>query len=276
MRNRLLETFFIRATVSSAVEHGRFRLIRLHAPALKDAAWTPGQQIRVDCGPERALTPLLRTYSVWDHADDWVDLYCLVHGDGPGSVWAAAAAAGDSVLLSKPKGDFVLAEARVHLFVGEETASAVFGAMLRALPASATAHAVMETGSVADRLPLPGNASGLEVSGREVSGREVSGREVSGPEVSGPEASGPEVSGPEVARIEVCWLDRPAGASAAEPDRLVAAVAALQLAPAGAVAYLAGEARTIQAVRQVLVERGWSRRQIRTKPFWTPGKRGLE
>ena len=43
------------------------------------------------------------------------------------------------------------------------------------------------------------------------------------------------------------------------------------------VAYLAGEARTIQAVSQHLVrERGWPRRSIRAKPFWVAGKTGLD
>jgi NADPH-dependent ferric siderophore reductase len=40
---------------------------------------------------------------------------------------------------------------------------------------------------------------------------------------------------------------------------------------------VAGEARTVQAVAQHLVrDRGWPRRAIRTKPFWTPGKTGLD
>ncbi|WP_245668028.1 SIP domain-containing protein [Actinomadura macra] len=38
-----------------------------------------------------------------------------------------------------------------------------------------------------------------------------------------------------------------------------------------------GEARTVQAVRAHLVgDRGWPRRSVLVKPFWTPGKRGLE
>jgi NADPH-dependent ferric siderophore reductase len=41
-------------------------------------------------------------------------------------------------------------------------------------------------------------------------------------------------------------------------------------------AYLAGEARTIQMIRGHLVnDRGWNRHHILTKPFWTPGKRGM-
>ncbi|KPI04347.1 Siderophore-interacting protein [Actinobacteria bacterium OK074] len=51
-----------------------------------------------------------------------------------------------------------------------------------------------------------------------------------------------------------------------------------RLAPApGGVAYVAGEARTVQRVKQYLTrEAGWDRRAVRTKPFWAPGKRGLE
>jgi NADPH-dependent ferric siderophore reductase len=42
-------------------------------------------------------------------------------------------------------------------------------------------------------------------------------------------------------------------------------------------AYLAGEARTIQLIRRYLVEeRRWPRHNVRTEPFWTPGKKGLE
>lgn len=67
------------------------------------------------------------------------------------------------------------------------------------------------------------------------------------------------------------------GASAASSRQLVEAVAALDLPDTEGAAYLAGEARTIQLVRSHLVsERGWSRRRIVTKPFWTPGKRGMD
>ena len=66
------------------------------------------------------------------------------------------------------------------------------------------------------------------------------------------------------------------GASAAGSELLVDAVRKLDLPDGPGVAYLAGEARTIQAVRAHLVnERGWHRKDVRTKPFWTPGKRGL-
>ncbi|WP_207400657.1 siderophore-interacting protein [Actinomadura roseirufa] len=76
---------------------------------------------------------------------------------------------------------------------------------------------------------------------------------------------------------ELVWRHR-GDAPAASSATLVDAVRELELppAPAGA-AYVAGEARTVQAVRAHLVrERGWERRSVLVKPFWTPGGRGME
>lgn len=58
---------------------------------------------------------------------------------------------------------------------------------------------------------------------------------------------------------------------------LLTAVAGLDLPAEPGAAYLAGDARTCQALRDHLVrDRGWPRTAVRTKPFWAPGKRGLE
>ncbi|HTJ38632.1 MAG TPA: siderophore-interacting protein [Dactylosporangium sp.] len=230
---RLWEMLFVRATVAEAEVAGRFRRIRLRAPALRGAAFVAGQQVRVDVGPKGAMGPLLRTYSVWDRADDTVELQALLHGDGPGARWMGAAAVGDEVLISRPKGDFVTRPAAYHLFVGEETASVAFGAMLRALPQAErkASRAVVEIAGHGDRLPLDG---------------------------------------------DVTWVERRGDAVSPSPS-LVAAVEGLDLPAEPGRAYVAGEARTVQAVRQHLVrERGWPRRSVLTKPFWTPGKRGME
>jgi NADPH-dependent ferric siderophore reductase len=220
----LWEKLFVRAAVVEAELTGRFRRLRLRAGALRDAEWRPGQQVRVHVGAKGAFAPLLRTYSVWSRAADTIELQVLLHGDGPGTRWTAAAEPGDHVLLSRPKGDFVTRPARYHLFVGEETASVAFSPMLRALPAAERAESrVVVEAEPADRLPLPGR---------------------------------------------VTWAAR---------DGLIDAVQLLDLPEEPGQAYVAGEARAVQAVQQHLVgDRGWPRRVVLTKPFWTPGKRGME
>ena len=88
-----------------------------------------------------------------------------------------------------------------------------------------------------------------------------------------------EVAGPDdrlpLAR-DVPWLyrdGRPAAASAS----LLEAARRLELPREPGAAYLAGEARTVQLLRRHFVaERGWPRQAVRTKPFWAPGKRGLD
>ncbi|MGW1727168.1 siderophore-interacting protein [Streptomyces sp. NPDC002306] len=93
---------------------------------------------------------------------------------------------------------------------------------------------------------------------------------------------------PEGARVSGCVETRTAAdrlpvAHAERLDWVVRGETSLpdavrRLAPGpGGVAYVAGEARTVQEVRRVLVrEAGWDRRSVLTKPFWAPGKRGLE
>lgn len=74
---------------------------------------------------------------------------------------------------------------------------------------------------------------------------------------------------------DVRWHYR-LGRSAAGSASLLRAVQNTDL-PEPGTAYLAGEARTIQARRSYLVhERGWPRQSVITKPFWTPGKKGME
>ena len=115
-----------------------------------------------------------------------------------------------------------------HLFVGDETACAAFGAMLRSLPAAARVHGIIETDRPEERLPLPRTG-------------------------------------------EVRWIHRDG------PDRIVATLRAVDLPGEPGVAYVAGEARTCQAVRRHLTaERAWPRTAVVIKPFWTPGKRGLD
>ncbi|MDQ0789338.1 NADPH-dependent ferric siderophore reductase [Streptomyces sp. B3I7] len=222
----LLDLLTLQGTVTETEPvTARFRRLRIEGEALSGLTVRPGQQVRVMVGD--GLT--LRTYSIWRYDPEGaVELRVLDHaGAGPGARWASAAAVGDRVRIRKPEGTFVLRpDATHHVFVGEETASVAFGAMLGALPDGARISGCVETETAADRLALP-YADRLD------------------------------------------WVTR-GGTSL--PD------AVRRLAPEpGGMAYVAGEARTVQHVRQVLVrEAGWDRRAVLTKPFWAPGKRGLE
>ncbi|MET7675312.1 siderophore-interacting protein [Streptomyces seoulensis] len=223
--NPVLDLLMLRATVTSVERFtARMRRLRIEGEALAGLDVLPGQQVRVLVGS--ALTR--RTYSVWRHEPSGVLELCVLdhEGDGPGARWAREAKAGDEVRLGKPEGSFTLRpDAAHHVFVGDETASVAFGAMLAALPDGSRVSGCVETATADDRLPLT-HAGRLDWVLRGT--------------VPLPEAVG-------------------------------------RLAPApGGIAYVAGEARTVQAVRHVLRDAGWDRRSVLTKPFWAPGKRGLE
>jgi NADPH-dependent ferric siderophore reductase len=202
------------------------RRIRIAGESLRSLDWLPGQHIRVHVD---AFS--LRTYSVWDYADgEHLDLCVLDHpGHGPGTRWARQVSAGNTVAVTRPQGRLVLRDpAPYHLFVGDETACAAFGAMLRALPPNARVHGIIDVDVPHDRPPEP--------------------------------------------RLgELQWIHQRG------PDRIVAALRELRLPAEPGVAYIAGEARDCQAARRHLTaERGWPRTAVIVKPFWTPGKRGLD
>ncbi|MER6124462.1 siderophore-interacting protein [Streptomyces sp. NPDC001795] len=224
--NPILDLMMLRGTITEAEPlAARMRRLRIEGDGLAGLEVRPGQQVRVLVGG--GLTR--RTYSVWRYEPAGaVELCVLDHpGAGPGARWAHGARVGDEIRLGKPEGSFVLrADASHHVFVGDETASVAFGAILAALDDRARISGCVETGTAADRLPLP-HAGRLD------------------------------------------WSLRNEGS-------LTDAVRRLAPEPGGT-AYVAGEARTVQQVRQVLVrECGWDRRSVLTKPFWAPGRRGLE
>ncbi|MGW2957238.1 siderophore-interacting protein [Streptomyces sp. NPDC001220] len=223
--NPVLDLLTLRGTVTEAEQiTARIRRLRIDGDQLAGLDVRPGQQVRV------LVTGLtLRTYSVWHYDPSGVVELCVLdHPEGgPGAQWGRTVATGEQVRLRRPEGTFTLRpEAAHHVFVGDETASVAFGAMLAALPEEAAVCGCVETATAADRLPLA-YAERLDWVLRG--------------ETSLPEA---------VRRL------------APEP---------------GGIAYVAGEARAVQAVRKVLVqEAGWDRRAVLTKPFWAPGRKGME
>lgn len=260
MKRRLFDRLLLPARVHAIEQRApRLRHVTLAGPALAGLAWLPGQHVRlqVGAGPGAVdwLIGALRTYSVWNYDGETIELIVYDHGDGdgdgsgPGAEWARTAQAGDELRLLKPEGGFTTTPAAYHLLAGEETAQVAYGPMLRALPADARVFGRLEVDGPDERLDL---------------GRDPN------------PGQDPEPNSHPDRTWDLDWSYR-RGRSAASAQTLVDAVRALDLPAEPGMAYLAGEARTIQLIRRHLVEeRNWPRRNVRTKPFWTPGKKGLD
>ncbi|HSA53301.1 MAG TPA: siderophore-interacting protein [Yinghuangia sp.] len=245
---RFLDRVFAHGTVTEVEPiAARMRRVRIAGEGVAGLAWAPGQQVRLHVNdlltalPWRAggMGDVLRTYSVWAYDPaGTLDLCIFDHeGQGPGARWARSAAVGTEVRFGKPEGSLTLRhEASYHVFVGEETAQVAFGPMLAALAGKP------------DR-----------------------------PRVFGViETASEDDRLPSAGSDGLVWAER-GDRSAAGSETLVAAVRGLALPDAPGVAYVAGEARTVQAVRAHLVrDRGWPRRSVLVKPFWTPGKKGMD
>lgn len=215
--------------------------IRIFCETLDTLPYTPGQHVRVEINNPLSLygilrpSDTLRTYTIWEHSPEKREFELRAHlynGNGIGLNWARNVKAGDPVKFWGPMGDFWPEPAPYHVFIGEETASAAFGPMIRELGPDASIFGVLESETAEDEVPIPGPHQLVRVHRN--------------------------------------------GASAVSSQTLLAAVAGLELPGNAGMAYVAGEARTCQLIRNHLVnERGWPRKSIKVKPFWTPGKRGL-
>ena len=245
MGRRLIGQFFQAGEVTeTAPIAARMLRITIAAPGQE---WLPGQQVRVCVGnvgsPSSWLDGLRRTYSVWSYDGELMTLCVLDHGDGPGARWARAVRPGQEVLFGKPEGPLVVRPAPYHVFAGEETASVAFGPMMRGAARGGPRgrHPRRHRGRLPGRPPAGVPDGRCRPRGRPVT-----------------------------------WRYRH-GAPAASSRALLTAVTELDLPAEPGSAYVAGEARTVQMVAQHLVrERGWPRRAIRTKPFWAPGRTGLD
>ncbi|GAA1008581.1 hypothetical protein Aple_062600 [Acrocarpospora pleiomorpha] len=251
---------------------GRMLGIRVEGEGIGDLAWVAGQQVRVLVTDPltfqnwRRPRDFLRTYSVWD-LDGGLELRVLDHGDGPGARWARGLKVGDEVTFNKPEGAFVAQKAAFHLFVGEETAAVAFGPMIRGLDPSASVYGVVEVAGPEDQLELGDRIQWIfrgERSAAESDALVEAVRELSLPGDDGGHRGDGNSDGK-------------GGGSGGADGGGEGGGEGRNKSGGGAVAYVAGEARTVQMVREHLVrERGWSRRAVLTKPFWTPGKIGME
>jgi NADPH-dependent ferric siderophore reductase len=239
-----LRAVIARVTTPATVQHvehltPRMRRIRLAGDALRDLAWTPGQHVRVQVCDVREPGTSLR---------DLLRTYSIWAGEPDGTL--------DLCVLDHPAGGpgatwarQVRPGARVS-FLGPQ------GRFV--LRPDAAYHVFIgdETASVAF-------GSMLRVLGADEPAHGVVQVSSAADQLTFPRAE------------ELLWIHN--GEASTDAGRLVDAVRSLPLPDEPGVAYVAGEAGSCQAVALHLVrERGWPRRAVLTKPFWAPGKRGLD
>jgi NADPH-dependent ferric siderophore reductase len=211
----------------------RMRRIRLHAPGLDGLGSRPGQDLMLTV-PADAGCARRRRYSIRHVLPelDAVEIDVVLHGDGPGSRWAAAAQRGDRVEAIGPRGKIVLAEAvDWHLFVGDESAMPAALAMIEALPVGSRAIAILE---VADRDEQQ------------------------------------DATIPPSTDVAWHWLHR-GRVAPGRVDPLRTALDALELPPGRGHAYVSGELRVVDELRQTLGARGLGADQLSPKSYWRLG-----
>lgn len=225
------------AVVSTQRLSPAFCEVRLGAPELETFEHRPGQDLMVAV-PSEGGGHFRRRYTIrrLERESRILDLDIVVHGDGsslgPGARWAARARPGDRLEALGPRG---------KITVDPDADWHLFAGDESALPATA---------AMAESLPAGKRALIL--------------LEVAGPEDELPIGTGPDVG------TEVHWWHR-----TGEPgtgDALPRALEELTLPGGRGHAYLAGELKTVAAMRKVLLGRGLAPDQLSPKPYWRKGK----
>jgi len=132
--------------------------VRLTGPDLADFRHVAGQDLMLAIptgeGGDDDQETINRRYTIrrYDAAASAVDIDAVSHGEGPGARWFAAAAPGDRLGAYGPRGKVVVSPtAAWHLFVCDESGLPATAAMLEALPAGATAIAVVEVANPSEQ-----------------------------------------------------------------------------------------------------------------------------
>jgi NADPH-dependent ferric siderophore reductase len=237
-RHRLGDRLLLHAPVLSVDQMAaRMTRIRLDTAGLAISGWIPGQQVRVAVGDAPAPR----------NPKDWIFGQMRTY-----SIWKRTPDRLDLAVLDH--GDGPGAQWARHARPGELVAFTRPQGTLAAQPSGSHLLIGEETAAV---------AFGAILRSLPVSQHTLTIIEASEP--------GDQLPLPG----DVRWHYRH-GRSAASSASLLRAVRDTDL-PGPGTAYLAGEARTIQALRSHLIrDRGWPRSAIITKPFWTPGKKGME
>src|SRR5262249_12368449 len=212
----------------------RTRRLRLTGPDLADFSYAAGQDLMVlvDRSGGRLIR---RRYTIrrFDPTARLLDLHAIVHTDGPGARWALGLRPGNTVEAIGPRGNVTLAGALAWpLFTGDDVAVPAMAAMVEALPGGARAVVLAEVADAAEELP---------------------------------------VAAPAGVDLDWTWLHRGKRAPD-DPSALLALVAKNSWPDEAGHAYVAGEAAVVAAVREALVERGFSPESMDAKAYWGRGR----
>lgn len=220
--------FGLASTVTAAEQLAPLlRRVRFAGDALRARPWVPGHEIefRVGEGHLRHYTP-----AAYDTNAGELEVLFHLHGNGPGSRWAAQLAPGQAAWVLGPGGNFTLsAQSAWHLFLGDASALGALHALTTALPIEATVLGAVEL--------APGNETAARAW---------------------------------VPRLAVLSQQPTHGAA------LDSWLAECTLPAGEGTVYLIGHTQSIQRQRhQLLAHHGLKKSQIKTKPYWADGKRGL-
>jgi NADPH-dependent ferric siderophore reductase len=176
-----------------------------------------------------------RRYSVHavDEELDQFSLWITTAHEGPGSVWARDAQAGDDVDIVGPRGKIVLdPEADWHLFMGDITCLGSAYRMAQSVEAPGKVVFIVETDHADDALTTTFD-EGIAVTG--------------------------------------IFVDR-MGRAKDDPAGLMSGLSAFAFPPDRGHAYLFGEFHVMKAVRTALLDRGLDDASISMKAFWRVGR----
>jgi len=133
------------------------RRITIQADTMRAVAVRPAQDLELLLR-EPTGRRVKRRYTIRHARPDGgeLDLDVLLHGDGPGARWGAAAQPGDTLEFQGPRGKLELRSADAHLLVGDESALPAIAAISEALAEPVTA--VIEVRDAIDELPVAAHA----------------------------------------------------------------------------------------------------------------------
>lgn len=104
--------------------------------------------------PSREYTPLNA-----DPVAGWVEFDLVVHGDGPGSAWAATAPHGSRVAVAGPRrSNAITGDPDAWFLAGDETAIPAITRFLRTRRPGTPARVILEVAPENELVPLPSDA----------------------------------------------------------------------------------------------------------------------